>query len=152
MGTVDVAAEKTLVLTRVFNAPRPLVFEAWTNPERAGVWWGPLGFAILSCQMDVRPGGEYRLRMRSSEGTIHTKRGIYQDILPPERLVFTWAWEDEDGLPGRETLVTIEFENHGNATKLTLRQAPFESAVSRDGHGNGWSGCFERFAAYLAEI
>ncbi|HEX4369566.1 MAG TPA: SRPBCC domain-containing protein [Rhodopila sp.] len=151
MDTTDLADDKTLILTRVFKAPRSLVFDAWTNPERAGVWWGPAGFAILTCEMDVRPGGAYRLGMRSSEGTIHTKRGIYQDIVPPERLVFTWAWDGPDGLPGRETLVTIQFEDLGRATKLTLRQAPFESAASRDGNHRGWSGCFDRFDAYLAE-
>lgn len=151
MGTADLADDKTLVLTRVFRAPRALVFDAWTNPERAAVWWGPAGFEILSCEMDVRSDGAYQVRLRSSEGGIHTKRGIYREIVPSERLVFTWAWEGPDGLPGRETLVTVQFEDHGTATKLTLRQAAFESTVSRDGNRAGWSGCFDRFAAYLAE-
>ncbi|WP_158932344.1 SRPBCC domain-containing protein [Acidisphaera sp. S103] len=151
MDPTDLADDQTLILTRVFKAPRPLVFEAWTNPQRAGVWWGPAGFAIVSCEMDVRPGGAYHLRMRASDGTTHIKRGVYQAIVPPERLVFTWAWDDPDGPPGRETLVTVQFEDLGNETKLTLRQAPFESTASRDGNRGGWSGCFDRFAAYLAE-
>jgi uncharacterized protein YndB with AHSA1/START domain len=151
MNTVEQSTEKTLVLTRIFNAPRALVFKAWTDPERAALWWGPLGFATQSCQMDVHPGGAWRIRMRSPEGTTHTKRGIYQEIVPPERLVFTWAWEDADRVPGHETLVTIHLEDHGQATKLTLHQAVFESATSRDAHRTGWSSCFERFTAYLAQ-
>ena len=151
MGSVDLADDNTLILTRVFKAPRPLVFDAWTNPERAGVWWGPAGFAIVSCEMDVHVGGAYRLRMRSSQGTMHIKRGVYQEIVPPERLAFTWAWDDQDGSPGRETLVTVQFDDLGGATKLTLRQGPFDSTASRDGNRGGWAGCFDRFAAYLAE-
>ncbi len=98
MVIVDQPADRTLVLTRLFDAPRDVVFSAWTEPERAAKWWGPKGFIILSCAMDVRRGGVYRIQMQSPNGTFHTKRGIYQDILPPEWLVFTWAWEDEQGV------------------------------------------------------
>jgi len=151
MNTVDQGNEKTLILTRIFDAPRAVVFEAWVDPKRAAVWWGPQDFSNLSCQMDVRPGGAYRVRMRAPDGTIYTKRGIYQEIVPLERLVFTWAWENPDGVPGHETLVTIQFEDHGKATKLTLHQTVFESASSCDSHRIGWLSCFDRFAAYLAE-
>lgn len=151
MDTVEQIGKTALILTRTFNAPRALVFKAWTEARRAAVWWGPQGFATLSCQMDVRPGGAWRIRMRSPEGTLHTKRGVYMEIVPPERLAFTWAWEDADGNPGHETLVTIRFEDDGLATKLTLHQAEFESATSCESHREGWSGCFDRFAAYLAE-
>jgi uncharacterized protein YndB with AHSA1/START domain len=151
MATIEQTAENTLVLTRIFNAPRALVFQAWTESERAAVWWGPQGFSILSCQMDVRRGGGWRVVMRSPQGTLHIKRGVYQEIVPSDRLVFTYAWEDADGLPGHETLVTLSFEDHGNATKLTLRQAVFESAAACDSHRDGWSSCLERFAAYLAD-
>jgi uncharacterized protein YndB with AHSA1/START domain len=151
MGTVDQTAEKTLILTRIFYAPRPLVFKAWVEQERAAVWWGPQGFTILSCEMDARRAGAWRIRMRSSRGTLHIKRGVYQEIVSPERLVFTYAWEDAHGVPGHETLVTVRFEDHENATKLTLHQAAFESAAICNEHRDGWSGCLERFAAYLAE-
>ena len=150
MTTIDRADEKTLILTRVFNAPRARVFEAWTNPERAAMWWGPLGFSTEACEMDVRAGGTYRIRMRSPQGTIHTKRGIYQEVAPPERLIFTWAWEDADGIAGHETLVTLRLEDLGTATKLTLHQAAFESAPSCADHRGGWTSCLDRFAAYLA--
>ena len=151
METVDQSTAKTLVLTRIFNAPRSLVFKAWTDPQQAAMWWGPHGFVTLSCQMDVRPGGAWRIGMRSPQGTVHTKRGIYREIVPPERLVFTWAWEAPDGLPGPETLVTVGFEDHQNATKLTLHQAVFESATACGEHRQGWSSCLERFASYLSQ-
>jgi uncharacterized protein YndB with AHSA1/START domain len=151
MDTVEQTGTKTLVVTRTFNAPRPLVFKAWTEAKRAAVWWGPQGFTTLSCRMDVRPGGAWRIQMRSPQGTLHTKRGVYTEIVPPERLVFTWAWEDADGNPGHQTLVTIHFEDNGPATKLTLHQAVFESATACESHRGGWSGCFDRFAAYLAD-
>ena len=149
MGPVEQATDNTLLLTRIFAAPRSLVFSAWTDPARAAVWWGPRGFKTLSCQMDVRPGGAWRIRMRSPQGAIHTKRGVYQQIVPPQRLVFTWAWEDADGIPGHETLVTVTFENHGDATKLTLHQSIFESPTACQAHRDGWTSCLDRFAAYL---
>jgi uncharacterized protein YndB with AHSA1/START domain len=151
MRTDQKAAEKALILTRVFAAPRALVFKAWVEPERAARWWGPQGFTTLCCGMDLRPGGAWRVQMRSPRGTIHTKRGVYRAIEPPDRLVFTYAWEDEDGLPGHETLVTLRFEDHGiKETKMTLHQAVFESPAACRSHRDGWTSCLERFAAWLA--
>ncbi len=144
------AGERELVITRVFDAPRALVFAAWTRPEHAARWWGPQGFAPISCTMDVRPGGAWRRSMRSPSGTVHTARGIYREIVAPERLVFTYAWEDAAGSPGHETLVTVTFAARGDRTELTLHQAVFPSQAARDDHRGGWTSCFERFAEYLA--
>jgi uncharacterized protein YndB with AHSA1/START domain len=144
------SAERELVVERVFDAPRRLVFRLWTQPEHAARWWGPQGFTTLLCQMDVRPGGVWRRRMRSPEGTVHVKRGVYREIVEPERLVFTYADEDADGQVGHETLVTVSFEEDGGRTKLTLRQAVFETTEARDAHQRGWTSCLERFADYLA--
>ncbi len=83
-------------------------------------------------------------------GTLYTKRGVYREIVPPEWLVFTYAWEDGRGAPGHETLVTIHLERDGDGTRLTLHQAVFETTAERDSHRDGWSGCFARFADYLA--
>jgi len=95
-------AERELVITRVFDAPRLLVFKAWTEPEHLVRWWGPRGFTTPSCKMDVRPGGAFRFHMRSPEGTDHWLRGAYREIVEPERLVFSWAWEDAESKPGHE--------------------------------------------------
>ncbi len=144
------APERVLVLTRVLDAPRALVFRAWTRPEHLVRWWGPKGFTAPSCQMDVRPGGAFRILMRSPEGTDHRVRGVYREIVEPERLVFTWAWEDEDGRLGHETVVTVTLAEQGAKTELTLHQAVFESVTARDSHKGGWTECLERLAEYLA--
>lgn len=150
MVIADQSAERTLLLTRVFDAPRAAVFSAWLEPKRAARWWGPAGFTTLSCEMDVRSGGAWHIQMRSPEGTLHAKRGVYREIAPPERLVFTWAWEDDQGAPGHETLVTIHFTAEGDRTRLTLHQAVFETTASRDAHRDGWISCWQRFSEYLA--
>jgi uncharacterized protein YndB with AHSA1/START domain len=143
------ASEPSLMVTRVIDAPRALVFKAWTQPEHASRWWGPGGFTILSCEMDARPGGRYRSSARSPTGTVHTKRGVYREISSPERLVFTYAWEDGEGRPMHETLVTVSFEDLGPRTRLTLQQAVFQSEDLRDEHVAGWTSCLERFAQYM---
>lgn len=143
------STKREFVVTRVFDAPRRLVFKAWVEPERAAIWWGPHGFTTVSCKMDVRPGGAWRRCMRSPEGNDYWKRGVYREIVEPERLVFTYLDEDADGHTGPETLVTVTFAEHGGKTKLTLRQSGFDEAASRDAHQGGWTSCMERFAEYL---
>ena len=156
MGASDSAAaaarERELTVTRVFDAPREVVFGAWTDPAQAARWWGPQGFTTISCEMDVRPGGAYRACMRSPHGTRHCRRGVYRDVARPERLVFTFAWEDADGNPGHEMVVTVSFAAVGSRTRLTLHQAGFETVAARDDHRRGWSSCLERFAEYLAGL
>jgi uncharacterized protein YndB with AHSA1/START domain len=143
--------DRTLVITRVFDAPRDRVFAAWADQDQAARWWGPKGFISASCTMDVRIGGVWRRVMRSPDGTEHRARGVYREISRPERLVFTYAWEDESGRPKHETLVTLTFADLGGGkTELTLHQARFETIAARDDHAGGWSSCLERFAGHLA--
>ena len=146
-----VAAERELVITRVFDAPRELVWMAWTDRERVMRWLGPKDFQALEFEMDRRPGGAWHSRMRSPEGMEYSNRGVVREVVEPERLVFTFAWDDEEGKPGREMLVTITFAEHDGGTEMTFSQAVFESAEDRDGHREGWSESFDRLAAYLAE-
>jgi len=142
-------ADRELVVTRILDAPRERVFQAWTEPEQVARWWGPQGFTTTSYDMDVRPGGVFRLSMRSPEGTDHRKIGTYREIVAPERLVFSFAWADEDGNPGHETIVTVSFADLDAKTRLTLHQAIFASVEARDDHQRGWTSCLERFAEYL---
>ena len=144
-------AARELIVTRIIDAPRDIVFSAWADPKQAAQWWGPQGFTTISCDMDVRPGGAYRACMRSPEGTQHCRRGLYREVVKPERLVFTFAWEDANGNPGHETVVTVTFADVGGRTRLTLHQAVFETVTARDAHHGGWSSCLERFAQYLTE-
>jgi uncharacterized protein YndB with AHSA1/START domain len=143
--------ERALVITRIFEAPRDLVFRAWTEPDRAARWWGPHGFVTTYCNMDVRPGGTFRVCTRSPEGIEHWKQGIYREVVERERLVFTFAWEDAEGKPRHQTLVTVTFIERGDKTELTLRQAVFETVEARDNHQRGWTSTLERFAEYLAK-
>jgi len=143
-------ADRTLVVTRLLDAPRELVFRMWTDPEHIACWWGPQGFTTTSLEMDIRPGGAYRACMRSPEGALHCRRGVYREIVRPERIAFTFAWEDASGDLGHETLVTVTFAEQGAKTLLTLRQATFESVARCDDHRRGWTSCLERFAEYLA--
>ena len=142
---------RELVITRVIDAPRPLVFRAWTQPEHVARWWGPRGFTTIRCEMDVRVAGAFRVGMRSPQGTEHWKRGVYREIVEPERIVFTFAWENPgDGVPHDELLTTVTFDELGAKTRLTLRQGRFADPRHRDSHAAGWSSTFERFAEYLA--
>jgi uncharacterized protein YndB with AHSA1/START domain len=143
-------AERELVVTRIIDAPRDLVFKAWTEPEQVARWWGPHGFVTTHCDMDIRPGGAFRCCMRSPGGTDHWKRGVYREIVEPQRIVFTFAWEDTDGNSGHELLTTVTFEDLGAQTRLTLHQATFETVERRDDHRGGWTSCFERFAEYIS--
>jgi uncharacterized protein YndB with AHSA1/START domain len=143
------AAQPQLVVSRLIDAPRELVFKAWTQQEHAARWWGPQGFSTVSCRMDARPGGTYRLAMRGPDGIVRTKRGVYREVATPERLVFTYAWEDANGNPGLEMRVTVTFEAQGGQTLLTLHQTGFEDISERDSHRGGWTSCLERFAGYM---
>ena len=144
------AAELELVITRILDAPRELVFKAWTEPDRAIRWWGPRGFTTAHYELDFRPDGAYRVCMRSPEGTEHWQRGVCREVVEPERLVFTFAWEDSEGKPGHETVVTVTLAEFGAKTKLTLHQAVFETVTARDLHQGGWASALECLAEYLA--
>lgn len=155
VATVDRAPKSSaweLVITRAFDAPRPLVFEAWTDPARLARWWGPRGFRVPSCQMDVREGGAFRICMRSPDGTDHLLRGIYREVVPPERLAFTWAWEDAEGRPKHETMVRLDFTEQAGRTRLRMQQGLFESENDRDQHGYGWNGGLDCLEDYLREL
>jgi uncharacterized protein YndB with AHSA1/START domain len=90
--------------------------------------------------------------MRAPEGTRHCRQGIYREVVKPERLVFTFAWEDANGVPGHRMVVTVNFAETGGKTRLALHQAVFESVKARDEQQRGWSSCLERFTEYLATL
>ncbi len=146
------SAERELVITRILNAPRSLVWSAWSEPERMARWAGPRGFTVTSCEIGSRPGDEFRMTMRSPEGTERRVRGVYHEIVEGERLVYTWAWLDADGKPGHETLITVTFADYGEKTELTLYQAIFESVTARDAHSGGWNSALDCLAEYLATV
>jgi uncharacterized protein YndB with AHSA1/START domain len=145
----SVQQDRELKITRVLNAPRNLVFAAWTQPKHFARWLGPKDFTTIACQMNVQLGGIYRACIRSPEGRDYWMQGAYREIIEPERLVFTFAWEDENRQPKHETLITVMFTAQDHQTLMTFHQAIFESADSRDSHHSGWSECFDRLEMYV---
>src|ERR1700722_19507303 len=124
---MSVTAEATpfvgreVVFSRTFEAPRSLVFKAWTDPKHVAMWWGPEGFTNPVCEMDVRPGGALRIVMRAPDGAEHPMIGVFREVVPPERLVFTNIAVDKAGNPLIDGLTTVTFAEHTGKTKLTVQ-------------------------------
>ena len=151
-ATVDATADRELTIVRVFEAPRALVFRAWTDPKLTMRWMGPRGFQAGEFRQDVRPGGAWRGCLHPEDGGRDLWfGGIYRDVAPPERLVFTFAWDQEDGSRGPETLVTIVFAEHAGRTSMTFHQSAFDTPTNRDGHVQGWISSFDRLVEFLKE-
>lgn len=144
--------QRTLVLTRILNAPRELAYAAWTRPEHLVHWWGPAGFTLPHCEQDFRVGGRYRFCMRAPDGRDHWVRGEYTHIRPPSRLVFTWLREDADGDIWCDTVVSITFEETGRKTLLTLEQATFATTAHCEEHTGGWNQCLDRLVQFVDRI
>ena len=141
-----------LCITRIFDAPRSLVFKFWTQSEHLKQWSCPKDFTTTFSEGDIRPGGAWRMCMRSSEGKDYCVGGIYQEVVSPERVVFTHAWEDAEGKPGHKTSVTVTFAEQRGKTKQIFYQAVFQSVEERDSHEEGWNECFDKLAEYLLEL
>ena len=135
-----------LEITRVFDAPRELVWKAWTDPEQAVRWWGPRGFTLPFHELDIREGGQWRVSMRTPEGEEHWAHGVYKEIVEPRRLVYTWVWEK-----GRqdEKLVTVTFADMDGKTKLAFQLNGLATAEDHDAHREGWTETLDHLAEYL---
>lgn len=140
-----------LVITRVFDAPRHRVFRAWIEPEQLLHWWGPKGTELSHVELDVRPGGKWRKCMRTPEGKEFWRWGIFRDVTPPERLVFTYFSDDVHASTDHEMVITVTFADLNGKTKLTLRQTELESAASRESHQWGWGSSLERLETWVAQ-
>jgi uncharacterized protein YndB with AHSA1/START domain len=138
---------REMTLTRVFDAPRQLLWKLWTEREHIGKWWGPKGFTLPGCEMDFRTGGTYRFVMRGPDGKDHPFHGVYREIVRNERIVFTAIL---DNLPGHELLTTVTFADEDGKTKLTVRQTTPLGEAGR-GQNQGWSETLERLADLIAE-
>lgn len=146
-----------LTITRVFDAPRELVFKAWTDPRILAQWWGPKGFTNPVCELDVRPGGAILIHMRAPDGTVFPNKGVFHEVTPPERLVFsTYAFEDENGNPGLEDFNTVTFTEQGGKTTVTLHSVVVKSspefAEALAGMKEGWNEALDRLAEQLVSL
>jgi uncharacterized protein YndB with AHSA1/START domain len=141
--------DRTLVIERLFKASPDRVFRAWTDPAILATWWGPEGHTTPVLALDCRPGGTWRTVMRSPDGSPHRVSGVYREVSPPERLVISWAWEEEDGRRGHETEIEVTFSQVAGGTLMRLVQRLFASPESRDRHRFGWTQSFDKLARVL---
>ena len=146
-----VVDDNTLRLTRIFDAPRERVFDAWTDQEQFAEWFGPPGVTTVYCDLDARVGGAWRLLGRNADRSFAVS-GKYLEVKRPERLVFTFAWHDkgDHALPREhETTVRIEFRSLGDKTEITMIQGAFLDRTGVDNHNRGWDGSFSKLDALL---
>jgi uncharacterized protein YndB with AHSA1/START domain len=163
--------DREFVITRTFDAPRSLVFRAWTEPKHMAEWWGPKSFTNPVCDMDVRPGGAWRIVMRGPDGADYPLKGVYREVIKPKLLVMTMDlsehpddWHDlvdpnrdkSKGRPSLDPLCTVIFEEQGGKTELTIRMsfvtANLRDAMVKMGMEPGWNQSLDRLAALLPSI
>ena len=144
----------SLTVSRDIAAPRQLVWDAWTKPEHTDKW-GPVGFTVAQKNdAEVKPGGRWRAVLKpTGQGRELWQGGVYREVKEPERLVFTFAWDDEEKRPGHEMLITLTFEELAkDRTRLTLRQDFLPSLAERDGHAGGWGEALDALTAHLETV
>ena len=132
----------SLTLNRRIKGRPDDVFAAWTDPEIFKRWWGPPGTTTTAAEIDARVGGAYRATMLLPDGEIVYLKGKFLEVERPSKLVYTWAWEDDDGI-GPESLVTVTFADTGGETDVTVLHEQLPSEESRDRHSHGWVGCLD---------
>jgi uncharacterized protein YndB with AHSA1/START domain len=150
-GNKVAAPERTVVATRVFDAPREVVYKAWTDPKQLAQWFPPKDFTSPRCEVDARPGGIFRVDMKGPDGKVFVGKGVFREVVPNERLVFTFAGEEAVPPP---ILVSVLLEAQGNKTKLTMHQtaetvADYEDLL-KQGVTEGMNQSFEKLDELLA--
>ena len=138
----------SLTLKRRLNAPPAKVYAAWTDPEKIARWFGPAHVVAGSVRADIdaRIGGRYRVSFRM-KGEHHEVAGVYREIVPDQKLTFSWAWHST---PERESQVTVSLKPDGDGTLLTLHHEQLFDQAARDGHESGWIGTLDKLEKYLA--
>jgi uncharacterized protein YndB with AHSA1/START domain len=157
MNEIACDTDREITITRVLAAPRSLVFAAWTDPRHVERWWGPQGFKSTACEIDLRPGGAFRLQMSGPDGTIYPCEGVFREIVPPERIVYVGGPQDGHpcgaGIPPR-SIVTVTFIEHAGKTTLTIHTeltSPSDrEATDAAGFIPGWNSTLDRLAESLA--
>lgn len=131
-------APTTLILKHTFNASAERVYKAWTDPQILREFMCPGEMTCSEVEADVRVGGAYRIVMLQPDGEKFIATGTYREIVPNERIVCTWSWEEDDPALARETILTLEFAPRGTQTEMTLTHENFRDAQQRDNHKDGW--------------
>jgi uncharacterized protein YndB with AHSA1/START domain len=148
MAKEQTSPTTALTLKRTFAAPREKVFRAWTDAKELARWFSPsTDYSTRVPELDLKVGGKYSVEMHHKGGNVHRLSGTYQEITPPERIVFTWSWEQGPG--AQVTLVTVEFRDLGQSTEISLTHEQLPSLEERDKHSHGWNGCLGQLDKYL---
>jgi uncharacterized protein YndB with AHSA1/START domain len=141
----ETAVKPSLTIKRRFNAPPAKVFAAWTDPQKMMRWMGPASIIRCEAENDLRIGGRYHIKMVVPNDE-HDVSGVYREIVPDEKVVFTWAWKTT---PERESLVTVTIKPDGDGSFMTLQHEQFFDAAARDGHNKGWTEIMDRLAQFV---
>jgi uncharacterized protein YndB with AHSA1/START domain len=143
-----VVAKPSLTLKRRLSAAPETVYAAWTQPAQLLKWFGPDSGPVKRAETDVRTGGRYAIEFRTEDGEDHHVSGVYREVVPNEKLIFTWMWRT---MPERESLVTIVIKPaDGGGSLLTLVHEQFYDEPARDRHEQGWTGCLNKLEQVLA--
>jgi uncharacterized protein YndB with AHSA1/START domain len=143
-----VSSKPALTLKRRLTAPPAKIYRAWTDAAKISRWFGPEDAEMLRAETDVRVGGRFRIVFRGPDGEEHDVGGVYREVVPNQKLVFTWAWRST---PERESLVTVALKRDGDGTLLTLLHEQFFDEAARDRHGRGWNETLDKLGRYVRE-
>ncbi len=156
MATPRQSPEFTLEIRRTFAARKERVFQAWIERERLEQWMSrdQETHDVRYTELDVRPGGRYAMRITTPKGELYVVEGVFREVRPPDKLVFTWKWKKTPVVPGEqsesgETLLTVEFFERGDSTEVVLTHQLSPAAGPREGYDKGWKGCFDMLAKLL---
>jgi uncharacterized protein YndB with AHSA1/START domain len=146
----EAAAAATLRLSWTLRAPRERVFRAWTDPRELEKWFCPSdAMKVKVNELDLRAGGRYHLEISSPAGELFRLSGVYRQVQPPEKLVYTWRWGD--WAPHEpDSLVTVEFHDRGGSTEVVLTHEALPTPQRLERHREGWGGCLDHLARHLA--
>ncbi len=139
----------TLTMSRALPARPPAVWRAMTDPAQLARWWGPKGFSVPELEFEPQTGRSYRIAMQPPEGDLFHLSGEFQEVEPPSRLAYTFAWDPPDA-DDRETLVTLSLEDRGDRTEVSLAQGDFATEERLELHRGGWSDSFEKLEKLLS--
>jgi uncharacterized protein YndB with AHSA1/START domain len=148
MNQIQSSTAPMLTIRRTFAAPRARVFAAWTETELIRQWFPPEG-RLTSIRWDPREGGTYRIAMIVPNGEEWAVGGVFSEIRSPQRLAFTFRWEEDDPASERDTFITVELLDRGPETEMIFTHSGFRDDESRDGHDEGWNSSFDNLARKL---
>ncbi len=146
LANTGVVAKPSLTLKRQLNAPPEKVYAAWAQPAKLMQWFGPDSGPVTRADLDLRVGGRYTVVVHTEDGEEHYVSGVYREVVPNEKLVFTWAWRST---PERESLVTVHLKADGDHTIMTFIHEQFFDEQARDRHEHGWTGSFVKLANHI---